>query len=180
MGKKIYLTESELQRIVENATLEVLNENQQNEFLGTALALGGLAAGAGLYGKYKQRGYHPLKNAYRWAKSAINGTDYEREVKNPGFPKDKIKEIQGVYFDGNMYQDGENIVVGKWGPAEQRIYDRIKSIEAKAKQNDAKKESAKQLQQNTNSKYSYDPYSEGNDKFKDLEEGKNKQKNHKK
>lgn len=30
MGQKIYLTESELQNIIEDATLEVLNENQQN------------------------------------------------------------------------------------------------------------------------------------------------------
>ena len=124
MGKKIYLAESELQRIIENATLEVLNENQQNEFLGTALALGGLAAGAGWYGKRKAQGYHPLKNAYRRVKSAINGTDFEdvEGIKQPNSMKnpDDIKNFQASHI--KSYKNGENIVIGKWGPHEQRIW----------------------------------------------------------
>lgn len=124
MGKKIYLTESELQRIVENATLEVINENQQNEFLGTALALGGLATAAGLYGKRKAQGYHPLKNAYRRVKSAINGEDYEsvEGVDKPDSMRtpDDIKNFQASHI--KYYNNGENIVVGKWGPYEQKIW----------------------------------------------------------
>ena len=124
MGKKIYLTESELQRIVENATIEVINENQQNEFLGTALALGGLATAAGLYGKRKAQGYHPLKNAFRRVKSAINGTEYQsvEGVDKPDSMRtpDDIKKFQSEHI--NSYKDGSNIVVGKWGPYEQKIW----------------------------------------------------------
>lgn len=121
MGQKIYLTELELQNIIEDATLEVLNENQQNELLGTALALGALAGGASYIGKKRQQGYKPWKNAYRWAKSKINGTEYEPQIKQPSNISD-VKEFQINALKGGKYRNGDNIIVGKWGPSEQNIW----------------------------------------------------------
>lgn len=128
---KIYLTEQDLTKVIEESVREVIKENEQNEFLGTALALGGLAAGASYLGKKRQQGYTPWKNAFNWTKSKINGTEYQRQVNRPTNDElwnvtgtKGIRQFQRKYF--TKYGDKTNIVVGVWGPYEQQIYDAIK------------------------------------------------------
>lgn len=123
MGQKLYLTEEDLTKVIEESVREVLNENEQNEI--GLLTLGALAGAGYLYGRAKQRGKTPLKNAYNRIRSAINGTEYKRQVNQPEeYSKiDDIREFQQENFA--KYANEANIVVGVWGPYEQQIYDTI-------------------------------------------------------